>query len=38
MLKNRIFEIDPSNWKTSYRKLEYEAAERYGLDVVDYHT
>lgn len=30
-----IFEIDPDLWTSKYRKLSYESAEKYSLDVVD---
>jgi len=33
-LQEKLFEIPLSEWKTKYRKLDYESAERYGLDVV----
>ncbi len=33
-LRTLIFLEDPSTWKTAYRKLEYEPAEKYGLDMV----
>jgi hypothetical protein len=34
-LKDLIFTVPIANWKTEYRKLEYEDAERYGVDVMD---
>lgn len=37
-LTDLIFTADPSTWKTYYRKLEYTAAERYGLDIRDRDT
>ncbi len=37
-LTDLILAVDPSDWKTSYRKLGYEDAEKYGLDLVDDDT
>ncbi|MCD9186706.1 MAG: hypothetical protein LUM44_09745 [Pyrinomonadaceae bacterium] len=33
-LREKLFEVPISEWKTKYRKLDYESAERYGLDVI----
>lgn len=34
-LEDYLFTADPADWKTTYRKLSYESAERYGLDILD---
>jgi len=35
-LRALIFTADPSTWKTAYRKLEYEPAEKYGVDLINH--
>ncbi len=32
-LRDLIFAVSPNDWKTKYRKLDYEAAEKYGVDL-----
>lgn len=34
ILRDKILEVPANQWKTRYRKLSFEAAERYGLDGV----
>lgn len=33
-MADMINSVDRSTWKTHYRKLEYETAEKYGIDIV----
>lgn len=33
LFRSKIFEIDPADWRTTYRKLTYEDAHKYGLRV-----
>lgn len=35
--RDKIFEIDPADWSTQYRKLGYEDAEQYGVEIRNTH-
>ena len=33
-----ILAVDPADWETEFRKLTYEEAEKYGLEIIDSNT